>query len=129
MAQVRALSGGGVSQAKERVWREHIARQAAGGLSVRAYCAKHFLTEQSFYSWRRELARRDAAKSRAMSVGASGPGFVRINVRPEPPAAAATIQIVLNDQVRVLVPGGATREQLCDVLMAVGASLGARQPC
>jgi len=47
------------SLAKERVWRRHVTRQAAGRLSVREYCHRHDLAEPSFYAWRRQLAQRD----------------------------------------------------------------------
>jgi hypothetical protein len=31
------------------------------GLTVRAFCARHHITQPSFYAWRRELQQRDAA--------------------------------------------------------------------
>ena len=46
---------------KERRWRRHVARQARSQQSVRAYCAAAGISEPSFYAWRRELAKRDAA--------------------------------------------------------------------
>ena len=36
-------------------WRQRISRQKASGLSVRAFCLDHQLSEHSFYAWRREL--------------------------------------------------------------------------
>jgi len=50
------------SRAKEQSWRGHLKRQSASGLSIRAYCAGHGLSEPSFYAWRAELARRDAQR-------------------------------------------------------------------
>ena len=49
------------SRAKERFWRGHVARQAAGAFSIRAYCERHSLAEPSVDAWRRALARRDRA--------------------------------------------------------------------
>lgn len=46
--------------AKEQYWREVIARQAASGQSVRAFCGHEALDENSFYAWRRTIRRRDA---------------------------------------------------------------------
>jgi hypothetical protein len=45
--------------AKERLWRSAVARQAASGLSVRAFCRREQLAESAFYAWRRTIAQRD----------------------------------------------------------------------
>ena len=50
---------------KESEWRRSIAAQAESGKSVRLWCGLHDVKENSFYWWRRELARRDAALSAA----------------------------------------------------------------
>jgi len=47
-------------QSKADYWQRMIRRQASSGLSVRAWCGRHDLSEASFYWWRRRLARRDA---------------------------------------------------------------------
>src|SRR6516162_6113149 len=49
----------------EQFWQEAVAAWQKSGLSVRAFCAGRGLAEPSFYSWRRELARR--AQGRAKS--------------------------------------------------------------
>lgn len=63
---------------REQFWREAIAAWQNGGLSARAYCRRHRLTEASFHSWRRELRRRDeeAAGQRA------APTFVPVSIIP-----------------------------------------------
>lgn len=142
------------SEAKERFWREHVARQAAGGLTVRAYCQQHGLTEPSFYAWRQELARRAATtrneapptvastvRSRATSANASRRSasaptsaatsqkpaaavFARLDVRPELPLPHERIEIVLGDGAVVRVPRGVDEATLRAVLAAARA-----QPC
>ena len=47
------------STSKEARWRELLARQAASGLSVRAFCRQESIREPSFYFWRRSLRERD----------------------------------------------------------------------
>ena len=42
--------------AKERFWRRALRQWQRSGLSVRAYCAEHDLTEALFYAWRRVSA-------------------------------------------------------------------------
>ncbi|MEX0713343.1 MAG: hypothetical protein WD278_13390 [Pirellulales bacterium] len=132
------------SRAKERFWRGHLARQAAGAFSIRAYCERHSLAEPSFYAWRRELARRDRAASAdtsravvqqshpamAPGRGSSPLGFVRLNIGPELPSPSASIEIVLSGELRVLVPPGAGRGQVREVLAALGVvSDGEPRPC
>jgi hypothetical protein len=45
--------------AKEQYWRELVAQWRSSGLSAREFCSLREVTEASFYSWRRELQRRD----------------------------------------------------------------------
>ncbi len=47
---------------KESYWRWHVDMQAAGSVSIRAYCGKHGLSEPSFYAWRRKIRNRDAGQ-------------------------------------------------------------------
>lgn len=127
------------SLAKERFWRDHVARQAAEGISVRAYCRRHALKDPSFYAWRRELAKRDRARlgapartaTRRGSVAANPPlrkpargpravGFVRLAVPPEGMPVGPVIEIVLPREVRVRVPDGVARSHLREVLAALG---------
>ena len=101
------------SSAKEHFWRELIAGQAASGLSVRAWCLRHEVSEASFYAWRRELARRDAA-------GNMMPRFAEVVVRDQREEAALVanerpLQIHLDD-VRIEVPTGFDSATLRTVL-------------
>ncbi len=43
---------------KEQYWRKILARWQTSGLTVRAYCEAHSLSQPSFYWWRREIQRR-----------------------------------------------------------------------
>ena len=113
------------SQTKERFWRRHVARQAAGRVSVRVYCERHGLAEPSFYAWRRELARRDGEGSHSVAEpqppapGSSSVGFVRLDVPRL--IEGAPIEISLPGQVRVLVPPGTARTHVTEVLAALDA--------
>jgi hypothetical protein len=61
---------------KERFWRRMVQQWRRSGLSVRAFCKQHGLSQPSFYAWRRTLAAREAAL----------PAFVPVEVLPEPRA-------------------------------------------
>src|SRR5437868_6174620 len=45
---------------KERFWRRMFKLFDRSGLSIRAFCSQHQLSEPSFYSWRRILQERAA---------------------------------------------------------------------
>jgi transposase-like protein len=45
---------------KEQFWRRMLRQWQRSGLSVRAFCEQHDLSQPSFYAWRRTLAERDA---------------------------------------------------------------------
>ncbi len=44
---------------KEAYWRKMLRRQGRSGLNVRQFCNDGRLSEASFFSWRREIAKRD----------------------------------------------------------------------
>ena len=60
---------------RSEYWREQVAEQARSGLSVRQYCERAQIGEQSFYAWRRRL-RRDPAVRFALvePKGSAGEG-------------------------------------------------------
>lgn len=65
--------------AKERWWREVLARRVASGLSVREFCRRERLGEASFYAWRRTLSQRDRAPK--------GAAFVPVVVQAQEPVS------------------------------------------
>ena len=76
---------------KEQQWRQWLHLWQQSGLSIRAFCERHNLSQPSFYAWRREIQRRDAAAH----------PFVPVQVvADEQPSPASTFEIVL--------PGGPT---------------------
>jgi hypothetical protein len=105
---------------RRRFWREAIARQRKGGLSVRAFCRREKLTEPSFYAWRKRLAaeRRGANAATAFASVRVVDDANRPAAVPENSFApdANCVEIVLVDGVRVRVPPGADRAALADVL-------------
>ena len=48
---------------KERHWRQIVARFERSGMKVRAFCDRARIKEQQFFTWRRELRRRDVART------------------------------------------------------------------
>lgn len=85
------------SRSKEQFWRRMVQQCQGSGVSVRAYCEEHGLSEPSFYAWRRILKERDAAAVR----------FVPVEVTPEP--AATTTMTNLSEGALELVLGTGRR--------------------
>lgn len=94
---------------KEQQWRRWIDQWQHSGLTVRAFCARHGLSEPSFYAWRRTLQQRQPV-----------PTFVPVRVVPDSTsAAAASIEIVLaGDRTLRVAPGfdAATLRRLLHLL-------------
>ena len=63
---------------REQHWRERVAEWVTSGLSIRAFCDQHQLTETTFHHWRRELRDRDDAAAAAPAR----PRFVPVTVLP-----------------------------------------------
>ena len=85
------------SAEKDSYWRWHVDMQVAGGLSVRAYCGQHGLSEPTFYAWRRKIQERDSGHDRLpvsrlqkLSPGSAARATIRseqTNGRDTPPTA------------------------------------------
>ena len=76
---------------KEQQWRRWIGQWQRSGLTIRAFCEQHNLSQPSFYAWRRAIQHRDAALD----------PFVPVQFVPdEQPLSASLIEVVL--------PGGST---------------------
>jgi hypothetical protein len=58
----------GSGNERESHWRRVLARWERSGLKVRAFCRAEGMNEPTFYRWRRELQRRDQAKSAFLPV-------------------------------------------------------------
>jgi transposase-like protein len=111
--------GAGRDSKKELFWREIVRGHSRSGMSVRAWCRRHALTEPAFYWWRRELAGRDGQNSSVAFVpvrvadDASAAGTAATDTRD---AGAGRIEIVLAAERRVHLIGPVDRQALSDVL-------------
>lgn len=104
---------------KEAFWRDAIRRQAGSGLSVREFCARHRLSEPSFYERRRTFQERDARRP------AAPPAFVPMIVRDDRPtgtAADAGIVIELRGGRLLRLPGSMTAARVAELVRALEAT-------
>jgi hypothetical protein len=79
----------------ENRWRQLIARQAASGLSITAFCREEGVSLGSFFGWRKRLRNRpqpDGVDDR----------FIAIDL---PASVADAFEVVLTSGRRVVVPG------------------------
>jgi hypothetical protein len=106
---------------KERFWRDHLKRWPNSGLTIRDYCARHRLSEPSFYGWRRTLSQRGLdAEAKAVEPAVT---FVPVQVHPDLPVEAVVLELVLANGRLLRIPPGIDLGQLRDVLAVLeGAS-------
>ena len=100
---------------KEQHWRRLIQLWKNSGLTVRAFCVRHHITQPSFYAWRHELQRRDAAT-------AFVPVHVETNDQLARVTSIPTIEVVLAGGRSVRITSGfdpSTLRQLLAVLREV----------
>ena len=111
---------------KQQRWLQHIQRWQHSQLTIRDFCARHRLSEPSFYAWRRLLTERGllpptsaatAAQPNA-DVGPTAPFFVAVTLA-DTEAVPQPLEIVLPDGLAVRVAAGfdaATLRQLLALL-------------
>jgi transposase-like protein len=117
-----ARQGAQRDKSKEQFWRGLLRQWRCSGLSIRAFCAEHGVSEPSFYSWRRVLAQRDrrnTGRGQARHGAGSGdpPRFVPLHVVPA--ALGMTFEVVLSQGRILRVPApfdAATLRQLLAIL-------------
>ena len=120
---------------KERFWRRALRQWRRSGLSVRAFCAGHGLSEPSFYAWRRIVAQRDQESVRvhakperdrvrhATPANDDTPVFVPLRVIDVATQAAFEVVLERGRVVRVL------RGFDADTLRQLLAVLEEERPC
>jgi transposase-like protein len=86
---------------KQQLWLRRIERWQRSQLSVRDFCARHQLSEPSFYSWRRLLTERGLLSP--ASAATPTPLFVAATLADPAPQPLA---IVLPDGLVVQVAAG-----------------------
>lgn len=92
---------------KEQFWRDTIARWQQSGLSIRAFCQRHHLTDTQLHAWRRRLRLRDAT------------AFLPVHLLADTTPAPTTLELVLPGGRSLRIAPGfdpATLRQLLAVL-------------
>ncbi len=104
---------------KEGFWRKHIQACKESGLSKRAYCITHNLSQSSFNAWSREVTIRDREKipsTNAQELLCDSPAkknpFVPLFILPDKlettiPNSSPEEKIPEKQHIEILVPGGA----------------------
>lgn len=106
---------------KEAFWRDVVQRQAASGVSVRAFCRQEQLVESAFYAWRRTIAQRDGQASQAKVLKpTSAPTFIPAVVT-DLPAREASIELELAAGRMLRLPASISVERLAQLIEALEA--------
>ena len=95
-------------------WRQAVARQRAGGLSITRFCAQEGLAVATFFAWKRRLGQAGGGGRRGASAVNFAP--VRVVTGEASEAAAGALEILLPRERRVRLTGTVDRQQLRDVL-------------
>jgi hypothetical protein len=94
---------------KDDQWRERIAERERSGLSVKQFCKERGVSEYSFYTWRKRLARKEPVRFALVDREAAG----------QEPATA--LEVVLRSGERLRIGSGVDAGTLRTVLEALRA--------
>ena len=94
---------------KDDQWRERIAERERSGLSVKQFCKERGVSEYSFYTWRKRLAKKEPVRFALVDREAAG----------QEPATA--LEVVLRSGERLRIGSGVDAGTLRTVLEALRA--------
>ena len=94
---------------KDDQWRERIAERERSGLSVKQFCKERGVSEYSFYTWRKRLARKEPVRFALVDREAAG----------QEPATA--LELLLRSGERLRIGSGVDAGTLRTVLEALRA--------
>jgi transposase-like protein len=124
------------SAEKESYWRWHVDMQAAGGVSVRACCGRHGVSEPTFYAWRRKIHERDSGRDRLpvsrlqnLSTGSAARAAIRseqTDGREAP--STANERLSVRSKVDPLRPFASTGLIALDIIDTAAATLEIEAP-
>ena len=115
--------------ALERLWRKRVREHEKSGLTVGEFCEREDLVDHQLAWWRRELKRRDAKvssrkkkstriKPRKRQPTATASKFVPVQVTSSG-SSSVSIEVVLDQPVRIAVSPGFDPQVLADVVRAL----------
>ena len=104
----------GDAESREQFWRDALQRQRSSGRTVEAWCREQGVAKQSFYMWRRRLARPTAASTPVS--GALAPVALPVTIRS---LSAAPLEIAWPSGVVVRVSSGCDLHLLRQTLQAL----------
>lgn len=87
--------------ARAEYWQRMVDRFHASSLSVTKFCAKHKLSTQSFYQWRRKLR----PKSSALNASFGNGRFLPVRIVPSEPSGSERPEVE-NGLVQIMTPSG-----------------------
>lgn len=104
---------------RERRWRGVLARQAASGLNVRAFCRREAIAESAFHCWRRTIRARDG-KVQPTTSASPAPKFLPASIISAAAREASTLELAGGHVLRM---PGISVEELADFVAALAGRL------
>lgn len=96
---------------REEYWRERVAAHERSGLSVKQFCEKQQITEQTFYVWRKRLRNQAPMRFALVETGVA---------RPQAPVESG-LELVLTTGEHLRIGAGVDPSTLRIVLDALRA--------
>lgn len=116
--------------ARAEYWQRMVDRFQSSGLSVRAFCKKHALSEQSLYHWRQRLRQVSHSPSVATDEQAT---FLPVRLVPTASSSGASqqqsLQIVTPSGFAVRCSASVPAAQLADLLRAIESTQRGEGTC
>ncbi len=105
---------------REAKWRETMSAWEASGQTVKQFCHGRGLKDSAFYSWRRELRRRDGDELGGGGRGGQRSGKKRTGrfIQLEVGSASSSLRMHVGGELVIDIPATLDRQTLTDVIVA-----------
>jgi hypothetical protein len=103
------------------IWREHIRRQEASGLTIEHFCSQEGIARSKFHSWKRRLRLAAVAEQRPALPSPSSFLPVTVRLLEHGPTEPPPIEADLPNGVRLRIPTADPR-LVCRIIRTVAAA-------
>jgi len=101
---------------REKYWRKQVENWQASGISMRAWCKAHDISEKNLSRWKRKLTVETGG---AQEIQKAPDGWCEVETKRTKQAIPSGIKLEINDQIRIELNRGFDHNLMREVIEAL----------